>query len=286
MAEPAEHGGQDERPSTDLGRVVQDVLKAAPQFVATLQSRPDELRPDRHHHRHHGAHEDCRLEPGLGGLIEEIREGLDKKRSPAGVIAACGVAMDQILAAFGGLNGKAEARSEKSRPKASGALLGGVLLALAAVAAAFLFWGARTDVAYAPGSDPDYRQLAYQGAVDTPNLGTWMAWIVLALAVAGAVAWVIGHVQLPPPRGLRDDHPDLKDVYDRGLISRDIYERGAWLVGQRGRTRERINADYANEYAVFVMALADALCHRRKLDDAALYRSGGEQLAGEPFGVV
>lgn len=269
-------GGRTPEPVTDIGRAMRDVLAAAPQFVATFQAKPD----DKHGHGHDEAHAD-ELDPGLRKLIDEIRDGLKQMRNPAGVVANCKDALKQLIASFGDLNGKpAQVRREAAAPH--GALVGAVLIALAAVAVGFLAFGGHTDAAFAGGVDPDYRQLAYPAAVDTPNLASWLAWIVLALAVVGAAIWTVGRTS-PAPRPSGGEHAGLKGLYDRGFISRDLYDRGRLLASDDPLIRPPAGENYAREFGAFVLALADTLTHRKRLGVASIYRDGKAEAGPSMF---
>lgn len=276
MDDASGHEPHKDGPSTDLGRALSDVLNAAPQFVATLQSKPH----DDHKHGEHG-HDDDGLDPSLTKLIDEIRTGLKEMRNPAGVVANCNDALKRLCAAFGDFNGKPLRARDPGRPYNH--MLGVVLLALAAVAIGFILVGGHTDVTYPPVSDPDYRQLAYPAAVDAPNLGTWLSWIVLGLAAVGAAIWTMGRMPDGSSRPAGGDNAGLRRLYERGLISGDLYDRGRWLAPDDLLQRQSSSENYAREYGAYVLALADALRHRRRLGAAASYRDARDGALSAPL---
>lgn len=296
-------GKRPNEPTTEIGRAVRDVLAAAPQIITTLQARPEQGCGVRATGCEHDAYvgQDCCadtegagdrqvcggqcqcdgrcrctcppdcLDPPLRKVIDEIRDGLRQMRNPAGVVANCNDALKRLIAAFGEISGSSShGHHDHADPRAN--LVGAVLIALAAVAIAFLLFANHTDAVFQAGVDPDYRAMAYPAAVDAPNLGTWLAWIVLALAVVGAAIWTMGRMPAIGPKPPSHDHAGLKDLYDRGLISRDLYERGNRLASDDPLTRPAAGESYAREYGAYTLALADALCHRRTLGDAAGYR--------------
>lgn len=259
-------GGGGDAPTTDIGRVVRDVLNAAPSIVTTLKSGHDE--------HGHGHDDEDGLDPDLTKLIAEIREGEKEARSPAGLIANSRSALDDIYDKFGGYNSPRPVLPDQ-RQRPHHYLLAAVLLGLLVVAGGFLLMGGGTDAVYAAGSDPDYRQLAYPGAVDTPNLASWLAWLVLILAVAGGVIWASSHVSMPRPAPV-GDNAKLKDLYERGLISYDLYDRGRQLLpddtlrlGSAPLKSTPPTKERARALSALVVALADALRHRIKLDKVA-----------------
>lgn len=272
------HDGHADEPTTDIGRMVRDVLKAAPSLVTTIKSGNDD-------HGHDHGHEDEAglVDPHLEKLIADIKEGLKEARNPSGLIADCDDALKQLI---GGLK-----QAGGSTEKVSGGegshnhLVAGVLTALVVIAGAFLFFGGHSDVVYGPEIAPDERAMAYMGAVDAPNLGTWFAWAVLLLAIAGTVMWTIGRSK-GAPRPTGGDNADLSELHRRGAISRDLYERGRWLAPDDPLSRPKAGRAYAKEYAQYVVALADTLKHRRKLETAAQLREPKplNGLGGSMFG--
>lgn len=270
MDDASGHGGHKDEPTTEIGRVVREVLNAGPQIVTTLQAKPDD-----HGHGHGHGHEENFLDARLTKLIEEIQAGLKgDMRNPSGLVADCKDALAGLMNQFEGLK-PIPGHGESHGPRPHGHLLAAVLLALAVVAGGFLLFGAHTDVVYAGGSDPDYRQLAYPGAIDAPNLGTWMAWAVLLLALAGGAIWAMGLSQ-PSGRRPRQDNARLRRLYENGAISGDLYDRGRRLAPDAGAfggpppaapappTRE-----HAKEFGQYILALADAYNHRRRLEKVA-----------------
>jgi hypothetical protein len=126
------------------------------------------------------------------------------------------------------------------------------------------------------------------GAVDAPSLAAWFAWAVLLLAIAGAVTWLIGRVR-PAPRSAGGDNAELAELHRRGAVSRDLYDRGKWLAPDDAACRPKPSRAYAKEFALYVVALADTLKHRRRLETAAQLREPkpaldalGGQLFGKP----
>src|SRR3569623_1063404 len=85
MSHGSEHAGGHAEPKTELGRAIKALVSAAPPLVAALTSSADD-----HGHHHDG---DDVLDLKLRKLIEEIREGLEKMRNPAGLIANCDEAL-------------------------------------------------------------------------------------------------------------------------------------------------------------------------------------------------
>lgn len=277
------HGGHDghaDEPTTEIGRMVRDVLKAAPSLVTTIKSGNDD------HGHDHGHDEDdaALLDPHLDKLIGDIKEGLKEARNPSGLVADCDDALKQVIAGLKQAGGSAE--------KAGGGegghnhLVGFVLTALAVIAGAFIFFGgARSDVVYGPEIGPDDRAMAYMGAVDAPSLGTWFAWAVLLLAIAGAVMWTMGRMK-PAPKPSGGDNAELGELFKKGSISRDLYDRGKWLAPDEALSRPKAGRAYAKEYAQYVVAMADTLKHRRKLETAAQLRETKpmDLLGGSLFG--
>jgi hypothetical protein len=256
-------GGHGEAPTTEIGRVVRDVLSAAPSLVTTLRSGHD----DHGHDEHDG------LDSDLGKLIAEIQEGEKEARSPAGLIANARLALDDIYDKFGGLKSPRPTEPEPHR-RPHHYLLAAVLLALLVVAGGFLLVGGGADAVYAAGADPDYRQLAYPGAVETPNLASWLAWLVLILALAGVAIWAMSHLSAPRPTRT-GDNAKLRDLYERGLISYDLYDRGRELAPDETLRLSSLakplppTKERARALSALVVALADALRHRLRLDVVA-----------------
>lgn len=277
------HDGHADEPTTEIGRMVRDVLKAAPSLVTTIKSGNDD------HGHDHGHDDDGGLvDPHLEKLIGDIKEGLKEARNPSGLIADCDDALKQVAGGLKQLGGSAEKAKTGDGPHTH--LVAGVLTALAVIAAAFIFFGGHSDVVYGPEISPDDRAMAYMGAVDAPNLGTWFAWAVLLLAIAGAVIWSMGRMK-SAPRPTGGDNADLAELFKRGAISRDLYDRGKWLAPDDGLSRPKAGRAYAKEYAQYVVALADTLKHRRKLETAAQLREpkpldilGGSFFGSKPKG--
>lgn len=276
MDDASGHGGHGDghraEPTSDLGRAMRDVLAVAPQFVATLQAKPDD-----HHGKHdHDEHEEKDyLGAPLTKLIGEIQAGLKgDMRNPAGLIADCKDALSALVKKFEGLKPSGHGHGHGADARPHNHLVAAILLALGVLAGAFLLFGGHTDAVFPAGSDPDYRQLAYAGAVDAPNLGTWMAWAVLLLAGAGALIWMWGRT--PPPRqSLKQDNAKLRGLYEHGSISHDLYDRGRKLApdgsgasfGASASEREP-TPQYAMEFSRYILALADAYRHRRRMEAA------------------
>lgn len=274
------HGGHDghDEPKTDIGRVVRDVLSAAPSLVTTLRSGHDD-----HAHGHdHDEDDDGLVDPHLEKLISDIREGLKEARNPAGLVADCNDALKQLVGGLKQAGGAPERAAAAEGPHNH--LVAGVLTALIVIAGAFILFGAHSDVVYGPEIAPDDRAMAYMGAVDAPNLGNWFAWAVLILAIAGAVMWTMGRIS-NAPRPTSGDNADLRELYERGAISRDLYERGKWLAPDDALARPKPSRAYAKEFAQYIVALADTLKHRRRLETAAQLREPrSEVLGGSLFG--
>jgi hypothetical protein len=257
--------------------MVRDVLKAAPAITLTSAGCD--------HGHDHGHDEECGalIDPHLDKSITDIKEGLKDARNPSGLVADCDDALKQIIAGLKQAGGAAEKAGGGEGPHNH--LVAGVLTAMVVIAAAFIFFGARTDVVYGPEIGPDDRAFAYMGAVDAPNLSTWFAWAVLLLAVAGAVIWAMGRMNAAP-RPAGGDNADLAELFRRGAISRDLYERGKWLAPDDALSRPKASRAYAKEYAQYVVALADTLKHRRCLETAAQLREPRplDVLGGSLFG--